>query len=253
MFTEERRKDILAQLNIKSNLLVNELSDRYNVSAATIRKDLSFLEQEGFLKRTHGGAVSMRTASFEQTPLQRASLNYESKVAIAKKGAELVDDNDTIALDAGTTTLCMVQYLLNKRNLTIITPDIKIAEGLENSRDATVILTGGTLRRGYDCTVGVLTNEILSRFHVDKVFMATNAISPDGRLSTPNTEQASVKSTLIKMATKRILLCDKSKFNSVSLCDFGCVNDFNIIITDDMPVDSSGKFLQKHKNKIITV
>ena len=232
IFTEERRNKILALLKEENKVLVTDLCDAFAVSQATIRTDLNALERQGLLQRTHGGAIANAGASFERTSQQKEKLHSREKTQIAKAAAELVHPGDTISLDTGTTTACMVPFLAKIPKLTVLTADIKIAALLEHYPDITVIVAGGLLRSGFSCTTGAATNHMISTFNVDKAFMATNALSGEGVLSTPYTEQAEVKHMLIATAAKRILLCDSSKMGQKSLVNFAQLEEFQTLITD---------------------
>ena len=232
IFTEERRNKILALLKEENKVLVTDLCKAFSVSQATIRTDLNALERQGLLQRTHGGAMANAGASFERTSRQKQKLHSHEKMQIAKAAAELVHPGDTISLDTGTTTACMVPFLSKIPKLTVLTADIKIASLLEHYPDVTVIVAGGLLRSGFSCTTGAATNHMISTFNVDKAFMATNALSEEGILSTPYTEQAEVKRTLIATAAKKILLCDSSKLGQKSLVNFAKLNDFHFLLTD---------------------
>lgn len=253
LFTAERRREILTQLKMKKKLLVSELCAQYNVSQATIRTDLNALEKEGLLKRTHGGAILNSAAAFELTSFQKEQKNIEEKIRIARFAAEQVHDNEIIALDTGTTTYCLAELLSEKKGLTVVTTDIRIAALLENNPEITVILAGGLLRKGFSCTIGSIANSILSSLTVDTAFLAANAVSFDGQLCTPDIEQAQVKKSMIRMASRRILLCDSSKFGTSSFSAFASLRDMDLTITDTgLPSDLLAA-LRKKKHSLETV
>jgi len=234
IFMEERQNKILSLLNSQKKLLVNDLCDFFSVSPGTIRNDLNQLERLGLLKRTHGGAILPEMKSgYEQTSTQKENTNLEQKISIADYAVNLIDDDDIIALDTGTTTYCLAKQLLHKKNLTVVTNDIRIATLMEEFQNTSVILVGGILRKGFCCTTGSIANDLLSSLNVDKVFFSTNAVDPEGNLCTPDLEQAQTKRALIAMGRQSILLCDSSKFNSYSFARFGSLNDIETVITDD--------------------
>lgn len=232
LFTTERRREILTQLKLKKKLLVTDLCEQYNVSQTTIRTDLTALEKDGLLKRTHGGAILNAAVAYELNSFQKEEKNIEEKIRIARFAAEQIHDHEIIALDTGTTTYCLAELLDGKKGLTVVTTDIRIAALLENKSDITVILAGGLLRKGFSCTIGAITNSILSAMTVDTVFLASNAVSLDGQLCTPDIEQAQVKKTMIHMASHRVLLCDSSKFGTNSFAAFANLKDIDLTITD---------------------
>lgn len=233
VFAEERQNKIISMLKLKNKLLVNELCDIFAVSPATIRNDLNQLEKRGQLKRTHGGAISVTKAGFEQTSVQKNDVNRSQKEKVAGIAASLIENGDTIAIDTGTTALKLAEQLADKQNIKVVTTDIRIAFLLENYYGITVVLAGGTVRKGFSCTIGSATTSFLDGLSVDKAFVATNSVTPFGELCTPDLEQAAVKKKLIKMATQVVLICDSTKFGTHSFAKFGTMEDVDVIITDD--------------------
>lgn len=232
LFVEERKARILLMLQENSKLLVPDLCKIFNVSPATIRNDLRDLAQENKLIRTHGGAISIEKTSFEPTYADKESLFENEKKRIALCAASLVEDGDTIAIDSGSTNLEFAKCLLEKKRLTVVTNDIKIASCLEKNPDANIILLAGSLRHGFQCTVGPLALATLRGLNVDKAFMATNALSSSKVFTTPDIGQAEVKKCMIQIASERIMLCDSSKFNKVSFAEFATMDDIDKLITD---------------------
>lgn len=145
LFAEERKKEILDLLEKQNKVFVPDLCDFFNVSPATIRTDLRILDNEGLLKRTHGGAVKLSKATYEPTSDFKLSQKSEEKKKIAEYAIQLIENSDTIALDTGTTTLELAKLLPSKHGLTVITNDIAIATFLEQNSDAKVIMLGGII------------------------------------------------------------------------------------------------------------
>jgi DeoR family transcriptional regulator, fructose operon transcriptional repressor len=232
VFAEERKNKILQLLNENKKLLVPELCDVFHVSPATIRNDLRELENCGLLQRTHGGALSNPKTRFELNSYQKEISQLTEKQLIARYSAGLVEDGDTIAIDTGTTTLEFAKMLGSKRDITVVTNDIQIASQLEQSANATVIFIGGILRKGFHCTVGPAAVRMLSEFSVDKAFMATNGISLEKGLTTPDMNQAEIKKAMIQIANEIIVLCDSSKFGNNAFVQVAPVSAISRIITD---------------------
>ncbi len=231
LFAEERHARILNMLQQKSKLYVSDLCAHFSVSPATIRNDLRELEGRRMLKRTHGGAIPLEKAAFEPATLKRVG-NRESKRRIAAYAAGLVEEGDTIALDAGTTTMELAKCLASRSDVTVVTNDVRIAAYLENNAALTVVLIGGILRHGLGCTVGPLATAALSQLNVDKAFLGANACSIEKGFSTPDLQQAEVKKALIRCAAESIVLCDSSKFGRVSFVKFASAREVDRLITD---------------------
>ena len=232
LFAEERRDRIVKILEENSKILVPELCDHFEVSPATIRKDLRDLEGKGRLKRTHGGAIPLRQASFEPNSHLKEAENIEEKHRIAVCAAGFIENGDTIALDTGTTTLELAKCLTAKKDLTVMTNDLKIASFLENNSDANIILVGGVLRRNFHCTTGPMTVSSMTAFNVDKAFMASNAFSLEKGFTTPGIDQAEVKKAMISTASQIFVLLDSSKLGRISFIKFADINDIDKLITD---------------------
>lgn len=232
LFAEERREQILKMLKENSKLLVPDLCTYFAVSPSTVRNDLRDLEAAGKLKRTHGGAIPVGKASFELNSQEKEVSHMEEKKRIALMAASLIEDADTIALDTGTTTLELAKVIIDKRDLTVVTNDLKIASYLENNSKINVILVGGMLRRGFHCTTGPSVQAQLDEYNVDKAFMAANALSLEKGFTTPRIDLAEVKKTMISIASQVIFLLDSSKFGRISFTRFADLQDVDKIITD---------------------
>lgn len=232
LFATERREQILQLLEERSKIFVPELCDVFSVSPATIRTDLRDLENDGKLRRTHGGAIPVAKAAFEEVSVLKEIDHIEEKRRIAQEAATLVEDGDTIALDIGTTTIELAKCLRGKQNITAVTVDLEIARTLEDF-DINVIVIGGILRRGYHCAVGSMAVSNLSRMNVDKAFMAANAFSIEKGFTTPAFEYAEVKQAMIAIASETIMLADSSKIGQISFLKFADLDDIDRLIIDD--------------------
>jgi DeoR family fructose operon transcriptional repressor len=190
------------------------------------------MENEGRLRRTHGGAIPVGKAAFEEASTIKQIDHIDEKRRIAQEAAKLVDDGDTIALDIGTTTLELAKCLSGKQDITAVTVDLKIALILEE-HGINVIMIGGVLRRGYHCAVGSMAMSNLSRMNVDKAFMAANAFSVEKGFTTPAFEYAEVKKAMIAIASETIMLTDSSKIGKISFLKFADLADLDRLIVDD--------------------
>lgn len=189
------------------------------------------MEKAGKLKRTHGGAIPADKASFELNSARKKIVNSHEKQLIAAYCSSLIEDGDTIALDCGSTSLALAKYLTQKKGLTVITNDIHIAAYLEKDTSCNVIVIGGTLRHGFECTVGPIALSILKKLNVDKAFLGANAFSITRGFTTPDINQAEIKKALILSAVKKFVLCDSSKFGKTSFVKFASVDDIDHLIT----------------------
>lgn len=232
LFAEARRKEITQLIRANGSVSVEELSNHFSVSAATIRSDLRTMDRQGMLERTHGGAVSNYKVGYELNTAQKGERFVEEKASIAETVIRLINDGDTIAMDTGTTTFEVAKRLTVKKNLTIVTTDIRIASWLDAHTDFQILLAGGVLRKSFHCTSGSRTLDILGSLHLDIAIMATNGISIEKGLTTPSLEVAVAKTAMVKSAEKVIVICDHSKINHNAFVSFAAIDDVDILVTD---------------------
>jgi DeoR/GlpR family transcriptional regulator of sugar metabolism len=231
-----RKKLILDLINQEHRVTVEELREQFTVSEMTIRRDLRALEQEGLLKRTHGGAVSNLGRSYEPPLLIRAAENRTAKVAIGRKAAEMVRDGDSIALDVGTTTLEIVRALHAKHNLTILTASLPIAYEIASTfplgSDIRLILTGGIVRAGELSLIGDIATHTYSHLHVDVAFIGAGGVHLEEGLTEYNLEDTQVKQVLIRTAQEKVLVADSSKFGRATFASICPLSAIDTIVTD---------------------
>lgn len=236
----ERQRQIVEIIQQSGSVNVADLCNRFNVSEMTIRRDLRDLDREGLLRRVHGGAVSNLGRSYEPPYKIRTTRRAEIKKDIGRRAAELIVDGDSIALDVGTTTLEIAYALPGKRNLTIITASLPIANeivsNLSLNSDVRLILTGGIVRSGELSMVGHIAEQTYSNLHVDKAFIGVGGISLEDGLTEYNLEDALVKKPLIQNAHQRIVVADSSKIGRTTFTTVAPLSMVNTIVTDsDIP------------------
>jgi DeoR family fructose operon transcriptional repressor len=230
MFAEERQMEISLILEKTGSVKVNELSDHFKVSEATVRRDLQEMESKKLLKRTHGGAVKSQITNFEPTFMEKREEKNKEKLLIANHAAKLIKNGDTIILDSGTTTLEIARNI-TAENITVITNSIDIAVELSDKSNIELILTGGSLRINTRAMVGHICEEMLKNFRVDKAFIGANGISLTEGITTPNLVEAQSKKAMINSASKPIIVADSSKFENVCFSVICPISEVYSIIT----------------------
>jgi len=232
--TKERRARILQELKDNSKVFVTILSKELNVSEVTIRKDLNELKRKHLLTRIRGGAMRLPEVGIgNDTSIQEKQLkNYKEKRSVGKFAATLINDNETIILDSGTTTLEIAKNLDSFNKLTIITNAINIAIELTKYHRFNVILLGGNLRESSYSTVGPLAESILKLFYCDKLFLGVDSFNIEKGVSTPNIEEANINQTMMSMSKETIAVFDSSKFNKRSFAFIAPISKINSIVTD---------------------
>jgi len=234
MLNAERRQQLVELVERRKSLTVAELSAHFEVSPATIRRDLSHLSQRGMIERAHGGAARRvrRAANLPEPPLlNRASLQAEEKRRIGLAAAAHVDNNETIIISGGTTTAEMVAHLADRTNLTVITNAINILLALAPYPAINVIVPGGVLRHSELTLLGPLGEDAMENLRADKLFMGSPAIHTDYGLSAENFSEASSDQVLMGSASEVIVLADHTKFGRVATVRIAPLTRIRRIIT----------------------
>lgn len=211
---------------------VRELSAQLRASDASIRRDLVGLERAGLLRRTHGGAVSNEMAAFEFTLAEKEDQHRSAKSAIAAAAMQLIEENTTILLDAGSTTLQIARQLKTRRNINVVTNAVNIGSELAGER-IEVVLTGGALRPRTMAMVGPLTENALAELHVDKLFLGANGIDLEKGVTTPNLVEAEAKKAMLRSAKEIVLVADSSKIGRVTFARICRFDRVHRLITDE--------------------
>ncbi len=233
MTTFERRQRILALLRAQSGVKVTELAAQLDVSEGTIRNDLTALEEAEQLMRVRGGAVPKdnQEPSIPNLP-DRARVNAPAKQRIARWAADMVEDGDSILLDASTTVFHMIPFLQERRNLTIFTNGLETARTLAKNPANTTILLGGVVRQDGTSVTGHLGEKILKDLHINTAFVSCSGFSMEAGLTQFNLQEAQLKSHMIECAKRVVALIDSSKFGQTSLTPFAALNQLSHIVTD---------------------
>lgn len=252
MISEERRAFILEEIENRGSATVGGLAKRLSVSEMTIRRELVQLEREGLARRVHGGAVSARGRSFEPPLVLRETQHLEEKALIGKIAADLVAEGDSIALDIGSTTLQVAVNLVRRRNLTVLTPSLQIANTLANQPDIRLIMPGGIVRHGELSLVGDMARQAIETLFVDRLFLGVGAIDSRNGLTEYNWDDALIKQSLIRNAKEVILVADSSKFEKVAFAKIAPLSVVHMFVTDRVPPSRLREALEKKGVVLVT-
>lgn len=253
MFPEERRSIIINTLNIQGRCLVADLSKQMEVSEVTVRQDLDYLEREGLLRRTHGGAILPSKIGFER-PFQVEETSFKNqKELIAQAAAELVSPGDTLILDVGTTVSELASKLLNHHELTVFTNALNIATTLEANPMITTIVTGGTLRAKQHSLINPYATLILEKIRVDIAFIGVSGIEANHGITNVNIAEAELKSIFLKAAGRRVVLADSSKVGNIGLVKISEIEQIDLLITDKQADANEVSSLRQKGLKVILV
>ncbi len=252
IITIDRRVKILDILNSSGQVAVNELSKIFDVSEVTIRNDLSQLENKGLLIKTRGGALKIQSVGIDQHLNEKAKINSKDKQAIGKKAAEIINDNETIIIDSGTTTVEIAKNLAGKKNLTVVTNALNIASQLIND-DIRVIVLGGLMRSNSLSLVGPIAENSIKNFYCDKCFIGVDGIDSASGIFTPIPEEASLNKLMIEYSKEVVVVTDSSKFKRKSFGFIAPISKVNMIITDSKIPEDEFTNLQNMGIKVILV
>jgi DeoR/GlpR family transcriptional regulator of sugar metabolism len=230
IFAEERRARILAMLGAHGRVRIAELVEALNVSEPTLRKDLSLLEQEKLLRRTHGGAIAVRP-QFEPTIDDRSMLHAEAKDLIARACAVEIGRGDSVFLDSGTTVQRIAQ-LLDQEHVNVLTNALGVAAALADKPPSIRhTLLGGTVRSLGGTLVGPVALETLSRFTVNVAFISASGLAEAG-ISVSDVADAQVKQAVIDRARKVVVPVDSSKFGVTDFVTVCPLDRVDVVITE---------------------
>lgn len=233
MFPEERQRKILTMLDRHGRVSVSELSDRFDVSAVTIRADLQALAEAGTIVRTHGGAIPGDRGLRFLSLSRRLTEQVSEKERIGRYGATLVSDGEAVFIDSSSTALSLARNLKRHRDLTIITNALAVAQEMLEAPEVTVLLVGGRLRQDTASLVDAGSMEAqLDGLNIQKGFFGAHGVDVVGGLTDVSIDEADVKRLLVQLGLETIAVVDGTKWGRVGLASFARLEQVDRIITD---------------------
>lgn len=244
MIPYERRIRILHELKKKEFLSLNNLVELFDgVSESTVRRDLKYLQRDGQIDLIQGGARIRTFSTFDSPIVSRSIVNIEAKDRIARYAASLVNENDVVFIDTGTTTLSLMKYLANKK-IIIVTTNIWLLNKLQDSV-ASCIVSGGEVTKETASISGPQAEETLRQMFFDIAFLGTSGVDPVAGINTGDIREASIKRIVRANSRKTYVLADSSKIGVASMYKAFEIKDC-VIITD-----KPNELLQKTGNYLI--
>ena len=237
MLALERRNLILEKLQEEKKVVVSELSQLYNVSEETIRRDLDKLEKEGLATKSYGGAVINEDVGIDLPFNVRKNQNVQGKQKMAEIVAEMIHDGDHIFLDASTTAVFVAKALKEKERLTVVTNSMEILLELSDVSGWKIISTGGVMKEGYLAFLGSRTEEVIRSYYVDKVIFSCKALNEELGIMESQEAFGTTKKAMIASGKSRILVVDSTKFDQKAFSVAGKLRDVEVVITDKKPSD----------------
>ncbi len=229
MFKSERQERIIALLKEREYMGVGELGRLLYASEPTIRRDLSALEQEGLIRRSHGGAILVRDEITRPLAFRRELMQKEKR-QIARQAARLIPDGSVIFID-GSTTACHLIPLLRGREVLVITNGLAALDLLQEMKIPAKCI-GGDLIHSSMCFAGRAAEEYLETLHADFLFFSVSSLNEQGEITDYSEEETHLRRAMLKRAAKRILLLDHSKFQKTATFRLCSLKELDGIITD---------------------
>lgn len=251
MLANQRRDKILELLHEDGSAKVVKLAKIFRVSEVTIRQDLEKLEQDGYVKREHGGAFLKNVEDSVKSFTLLNQDNIEQKQIIGKKAAELIETGETIILDSGSTTTEIAKNLIGKKDITVITDALNIAMMLGAEPGIEVIVTGGEFKPPTLSLTGQKAASFFEDINADKLFLATAGISLRSGLTYPSLSDIVVKKAMIEAADITYLVADSSKIGKNAFASLGALSLIDYIITDNLIDKKRAQILRDHKIEIL--
>ncbi|MGW2378730.1 DeoR/GlpR family DNA-binding transcription regulator [Streptomyces sp. NPDC001658] len=228
MLAEQRHQLIMRELRSGGTVTVTELAGRLGASAATVRRDLLKLEEEGLLTRVHGGAV----IEDDRAPFaEAAEAKLPEKDAIAALAATMIEDGQSVILDSGTTVHRLAP-LLRGRHLTVITNNLAVYEELVHDDTVELMLLGGMVLRDSRSLDGFMTEDALRHVHADWLFMGACGIRPGGQVMDTTVAEVPARRAMIAASDKAVLLADHGKFPGTGMVKICGPGDLDAVVTD---------------------
>ena len=229
---------------------LEDLTNEFQVSLNTVRRDVEALLNRGHIRKTYGGVVSIEKSN--PVPMAvRSSQNQDGKQMIGRLAAELVKDSQTIFLDSGSTALSLLSYLNGRRNVTVVTHSLPALYEASKYSNLKLIALSGTYSPPTNSFVGNSTLEALRRISVDAAFIAATGVSLERGLTNATHPEAEIKQRVMQHAGRVVLLADHTKFDSISNFSFFDLKNLSALVTDERPTGAYQRYLETNHVRLL--
>ena len=242
----KRISDIEDYIYENKTVTLDQLCRVFDVSKNTIRRDLKEIISGGNFKKIYGG-VTVKDNKDMLPFSERNIANLDVKKKIAAKAAELVEDSDVIFIDSGTTTIHMIDYIKERKNLTVITNNLEVMIRVIPYENIKLISLSGELDRNTLSFTGDTASSVLKSYNISKSFMASAGVSIDGGVTNSSTKEYDIKSTAVKRSNRVYLLTSADKFNTVAIMTYCTMDKLTGIITDGEPPEDIAEYMAEHE------
>lgn len=228
---KSRQKEMAELIAQRQSMTMEELHQTFGMSMNTIRSDVASLVRSGAVEKIYGG---VRSNQQKQVPLftSRAMQQTAVKQRIARAAEALILDRDIVYIDAGTTTMHLIDFLSPEKHITVVTPNLSVIVRAAELPNVELVVLPGVLNRRTNALLDAGTFEFLSRYQHAKAFMGASGVTEDGGLSVSSYTEFELKRTAVRQSRQCFLLVDSSKFGEASLMAYGQVGQMTAVITD---------------------
>lgn len=243
MTFNQRQHDILEQARLNGRVMIDALSESFNVTPQTVRRDINFLCEQGLLRRFHGGA-GLPTSSVENIDYQKRQMMYlDAKQLVAELVAGYVPHQSSLFINIGTTTEAVAAALVNHQEMRVITNNLNVASLLCEQRGFQVMITGGEVRRRDRGIVGAETVDFIRQFKVDYGIIGVSGIDADGTLLDYDYREVRIAQAIIANSRQVLLVTDHSKFGRNPMVRLAHLSDIDVLFTDEPPPEHMREIL----------
>lgn len=251
LFQGERRGQIMRRLLERGRVDVSELANEFDVTAETIRRDLTELQRQRLVRRVHGGAVPWRGSMLVPRLDVRETHNVEEKRRIARAALAEVPLHGSIIIDSGSTALHLADAIDRDRDLTVITNHVPIVRSLATTERPDVIVLGGALQRRTMAFVDESGVDMLRNISVDVGFIGCDGVSPERGFTTPYRNEVAIKRAMIESSRRVVMMFDHSKIGHERLFRFATFDEVDVIVTDSGVDDGTAAMLEEQGPEVI--
>lgn len=248
MMQDERLKAIHQHMRDNGRIRIEQICEMFQVSRDSARRDLVKLEEARLIVRVHGGAI-LPSSGAATKPYEERIQNLEAKQRIGRAAARLIQDGETLFVDASTTVQAAVEAI-SAQDITTVTNSIDVAAALGKSQIGQVHLLGGEYNTWHRNVTGPQTIAMIREFRVQTLLLGACAITSDG-LSSPLVEEAYVKREMAARADRVVVLADRSKFQQSFLHHVCSLESIDVLVTDAEPPAMVQELLMKHGIEIV--
>jgi DeoR family transcriptional regulator of aga operon len=248
-----RHKYILDTLQKEGFIKVTDVANSLNVTTATIRNDLKFLEEKKLLYRTHGSASVINPHTIDLNLTEKEKIKINEKKRIAQAAYRLIEKYDSVIIGAGSSVFALAELIHPKDRLTVVTASLRVSILLNEQADTNVIQLGGKLRKNSVSVIGDYTSRFFDDVTCSKVFLGVDGLDAEFGITNSNIDEALLNRRMIDAALQTIILADSSKFGKKGFGRICSLDRVDVIVTDSAITDTMAQMVESFGIKLIIV